>query len=173
MIFPDLARAFDMLARERLFQSLANLNIPQDYQTLIQAWHTNTEYVVVHHEYEQHVLIERGVRQGCRAAPLLWTIFTVDLLKQLAALTDPTWVKSVFTLYADDIHAGQTVHDLSELDAYLCRIGVLFDLLEAAGLELGPGKLTAMLKIVGREHDHVQTRYTKRTKEGMVLHISP
>ena len=65
MIFLDLARAFDMLARERLFQALVNLNIPQDYQTLLQAWHTNTEYVVVHHEYEQHVLIERGIRQGC------------------------------------------------------------------------------------------------------------
>ena len=43
MILLDLARAFDMLTRERLFQALANLNIPQDYQTLLQAWHTNTE----------------------------------------------------------------------------------------------------------------------------------
>ena len=171
MIFLDLARAFDMLARDRLFQALANLNLPPDYQTLLQAWRTNTEYVVVHHEYEQNVLIERGIRQGCRAAPLLWTIFTVDLLKQLAALTDPTWVKRVLTLYADDIHAGQTIHDLAELDTYLCRIGILFDLLEAAGLELSPGKSTAMLKIVGRKHDHVQTKYTKRTKEGMVLLI--
>ena len=127
--------------------------------------------MVVHQEYQQHVLIERGVRQGCRAAPLLWTIFTVDLLRQLADLTDPTWVKSVLTLYADDIHAGQTIHDLSELDTYLCRIGVLFDLLEAAGVQLSPGKSTAMLKIVGREHDHVQTRYTKRTKEGIVFLI--
>ena len=92
-------------------------------------------------------------------------------MKQLAELTDPTWVKRVLTLYADDIHAGQTIHDLSELDAYLCRIGILFDLLETAGLELSPGKSTAMLKIVGREHDHVQTKYTKRTKEGMVLLI--
>ena len=167
----DLARAFDMLTRERLFQALANLHIPQDYQTLLQAWHTNTEYVVVHHEYEQNVLIERGIRQGCRAAPLMWTIFTVDLLRQLAELTDSAWVKSALTLYADDIHAWQTIHDLSDLDTYLCRIGVLFDLLEAAALDLSPGKSTAMLKIVGRDHDTVQARYTKRTKDGMVLLI--
>ena len=51
MIFLDLARAFDMLARDRLFQALANLNLPPDYQTLLQAWRANTEYVVVHHEY--------------------------------------------------------------------------------------------------------------------------
>ena len=171
MIFLDLACAFDMLTRARLFQALNNLQMPSDFQAILQAWHTNTDYVVMHHEHTQHVRIERGVRQGCRAAPLLWTIFTVDLLQQLAQLTDIQWVQSVITLYADDFHAGQLIQQLSELDVYLRRVGLLMDLLEDAGLELSPGKSTALLKIAGKEHDHVQTKYTKQTKDGRVLLI--
>ena len=171
VIFLDLARAFDMLTRARLFKALNNLQVPSDFQAILQAWHINTDYVVMHHEYTQHVRTERGIRQGCGAAPLLWTLFTVDLLQQLAQLTDMQWVQSVITLYADDFHAGQLIHQLSDLDVYLHRVGLLMDLLEDAGLELSPGKSTALLKIAGKEHDHVQTQYTKHTKDGRVLLI--
>ena len=171
MIFLDLARAFDMLTRTRLFQALNNLQVPTDFQAILQAWHTNTDYVVMHHEYTQHVKTDRGIRQGCRAAPLLWTLFTVDLLRQLAQMTDMQWVQSVITLYADDFHAGQQINRLTDLDVYLQRVGLLMDLLEDAGLELSPGKSTALLKIAGKDHDHVQTQYTRSTKDGRVLLI--
>ena len=64
-------------------------------------------------------------RQGCRAAPFIWSIGTVDLLKHLAATTDELAEISPYALRR--WHAWrQSIHNVSELDSYLHSM--MFDL---------------------------------------------
>lgn len=63
----DISKAFDSVNRSRLMQHLATLDLPVELQTLIRAWHQDTAYHLIQ--------ITKGVRQGCRLAPILWACY--------------------------------------------------------------------------------------------------
>ena len=47
-----------------------------------------------------------GIRQGCRAAPVLWTGFTNLIFEALSTEIEAAWIRKAITIYADDIHGG-------------------------------------------------------------------
>ena len=73
----DANKAFDMVPRLSLFQFINELPVNQVLVTLLSEWHTNTAYVVTDGHTTQRVATGRGVRQGCRAAPILWSSITL------------------------------------------------------------------------------------------------
>ena len=101
----DANKAFDMVPRQPLFSFLNSLPINQELVSILGSWHSNTTYVV-HQGCTSHAVgTGRGVRQGCRAAPVLWLCHT------LSNYIDEAWVKNSLTAFADDFHCCECFHD--------------------------------------------------------------
>lgn len=90
-----------------------------------------------------HVDVKLGVRQGCRAAPFLWASSMSRLMSKLAKLTSSDWILRVLTLYAYDFLLQCEVHGEQDLWDHLHLLGILFDLLEHAGLTMNLSKTVA------------------------------
>ena len=71
-LFLDIERAFDMVSRESLFTKLGELGINPQIVLLLSLWHQDTKYHLNSNGEDHPIPVGRGVRQGCRAAPLLW-----------------------------------------------------------------------------------------------------
>ena len=155
----DANKAFDLVPRQTLFQFLNDLPISQVLVTLLGEWHVNTAYIV-HDGVTQHrVATGRGVRQGCRAAPVLWSSHTLHLFYKLRDLIDENWVKQCLTAFADDIHCCEVFRSEAQLQAALHRVGLLLDTLELLGVQLSLEKSHAIIKIGGTNCREIQRRY--------------
>ena len=158
----DLTHAFDTISRKRLFAAIDRQPLSEDLRILLKQWHAQTAYLINHHEIEDTVPTAKGIRQGCRAAPFLWALLTIDMLQELAQNTNEERVRHSLTLYADDVLMYQTISSRKELELFLHQAGLLFDLLEEAGLSLSAAKSVALLKIAGKAHDRAQSDFVNR-----------
>ena len=145
----DASKAFDMVPRQPLFDFLSSLDINQDLVAILAMWHSNTSYIVTQGNATATVGTGRGVRQGCRAAPVSWSSYTLDLFRRLSHQLGPDWVKKQLTMFADDLHACDCFLNEIELHAALRRIGILLDVLEEMGLTLALDKSYAMIALGG------------------------
>ena len=91
----------------------------------------------------------RGVRQGCRIAPALWSLQSGHLLKQEAAAHSQTELQAPHTTFADDTASQWQFHSLECVLAMERRIVSLFALLTEFGLEVNPPKSSFMIQVVG------------------------
>lgn len=91
-LFLDMSRAFDRVRRDLLFPRLGEVGIEADLTAVLYLWHLNTAYHLTHQQHTKRIDITRGLRQGCRAAPLLWNIYTWLLLRDLEATTPRVWI---------------------------------------------------------------------------------
>lgn len=107
--FLDLSQAFDMIDRRILWEILVKLGIHSGLLKLIQLVYINNTVQVRYGprgELTNHIISNRGVRQGCSLAPLLFNIYVADIMNQLekAKSFPPRIGKSGIgaLLYADD-----------------------------------------------------------------------
>ena len=116
---------------------------------LLSHWHQNTHYHINCNGEDTPVSVGCGVRQGCRAAPLLWTgymwLFLLELLKE----TSPNWVISCLNVYADDYQMGDVFHSQDDLQQLMHNITKTLQLLKRFGLLINPNKCTALLTLSG------------------------
>jgi hypothetical protein len=137
--------------------------------TLLAQWHSHTDYCV--EQSGQSVLVPtgRGVRQGCRAAPLLWNVFLDQLFQRLAAKISPDWVRKTVTAFADDIHQGSIFRSRQQLLLELARIGMLLDALEDMGLTLSLEKSYILIEIAGTHSRKIKSKLLKQ--EGAITFV--
>ena len=154
----DLKRAFDSLPRTKLFHDLRDLGVAEACTCLLQEWHVGTRYRVEHKGHCNHVDVHLGVRQGCRAAPFLWACSMSRLMTKLAQLTSVEWVLRVLTFYADDFLLQCEIHSEQDLWNHLQFIGVLFDLLDQAGLLMNISKTVALFHLSGKRFRKLHSR---------------
>ena len=86
--------------------------------TLLTTWHTSTHYNLMFQGETFNIKVGRGLRQGCREAPLLWVII------------GPEWIQQTITLYADDLHVGCCFTDSTTFQQALINLGHVLDVLE-------------------------------------------
>ena len=79
----DLHKAFDMVSREQLANTLAALPGPDEAKAAALRLHTECTYHLSVAGQGAAVHTTRGVRQGCRLAPALWSAVTGDLLRRM------------------------------------------------------------------------------------------
>lgn len=172
----DLSRAFDQVPRQRWFTSLQNLNL--DPQLLSYLWYVYqcTECEFEHRGCHRTFVARRGIRQGCSAAPTLWTLYTLAILVELAHKIPKQWLLENLTIFADDTCAHCTFSSLMELQSHLKCIGILFDTLEAYGLQINVDKTAALFKGLhgvrtskGHQSGHHQDQ-TRRVPEDPQTH---
>ncbi|CAL1139392.1 unnamed protein product [Cladocopium goreaui] len=160
-IFLDIQRAFDQLPRQALFEHLDTLHDQSELTTLMAHWHSQTDYCIEHSGETALVSTGCGVRQGCRAAPLLWNSFLDQMFRTLAQQISPEWVKQTLTAFADDIHQGTVFRSSQQLQLEMTRIGLLLDTLENMGLTLSLEKSCILLEIAGSHCRKIRNRLLK------------
>ena len=167
----DLSRAFDQVPRGKLFECLRSLNI--DATLLSFLWHIyqHTECEFEHRGCHRTFVASRGIRQGCSAAPTIWTLFTLAILKELTRKIPADWIKNNLTLFADDTCAHCIFTSISTLQEHLKYIGILFDTLEEFGMTVNVSKTAAILKGMGSALNKANRLVVKRTPQGSFLMI--
>ena len=107
--FVDLRGAFDSVNRNLLWDKLNNWGIEPRLLFLLRRLHSsNICQIRLPNSYElsDKLLVDKGVRQGCVLAPLLFNLFLADLPSSLSASTNaaPSLNGSPISvlLYADD-----------------------------------------------------------------------
>jgi len=76
-VFVDLAKAYDSVVRSKLFEALvADLGVRADLvKALVLMYENVTQQVVVDGELSEVFSVDQGVRQGCPASPLVFSLF--------------------------------------------------------------------------------------------------
>ena len=165
----DLQKAFDRVLRSRLIAALQQLNVdPQLIQLLIQFYRTTT--FSFHHRGESRTITtHRGIRQGCKSAPILWACYMGSILEQAAAQIDWTWIHDMLTGFADDICLHNVFETEADVHQAVRRCGQFVDLPQDSGLTVNMKKTIAILRLVGPGAGKLLKQYLKRTKEGIFL----
>ena len=145
----DLSAAFDLLPRRHLATALDLAGVPEDVQQVLLAWLDQAVYHVEHKALTGTVRPTRGVRQGCRASPILWAAFTGLICFTLEQQLGAQWANRHLTIYADDHHAQWELHQAADLDRAIQELNVLRNILMQLGMEANPGKAEAILMCKG------------------------
>ena len=170
-VFLDLRKAFDVLPRQRLFDYLSRLEVDQRLVQLLAAWHNETSYVLFHDNCYHTIPTGRGVRQGCRVAPILWAAYMNLMFDLLTTEISADWVRDTLTLFADDLHHGSQFFSERQLREALTHIGLLMDTLEHLGLQISYEKTIVVLHIAGSNARRVKASILKRDSAGSYVEI--
>jgi len=170
-LFLDIHRAFDAIPRQPLFDHLRSMPINQDLVSILGSWHNETAYITQHDQISVETATGCGIRQGCRAAPVLWTAFTDLIFEALSQEIASTWIQKAVTLFADDIHCGDVFYSEWELEQILCKFGILLDVIERHGLTISLSKSMVLISIGGTNCRKVQARLLHRDDHGCFLFI--
>lgn len=160
----DMSRAFDSIDRNQLFSRLHELGVRKEVVTLLTHWHSDTHYVIQTHSSITMVPVERGLRQGCKAAPWLWNSTLALILTDLARIIDISWLRRNTNLYADDIHAGDLFQSEQELYAILRNFAAILFTLKSFGLQINEKKSQILLTMTGPSQQQVRQRLLFRSQ---------
>ena len=160
--FMDVEGAFDNVSRMTLLNSLLLLGIPDDVISLILNWHADTPYIHSGNGYDVQVQANKGVRQGCVAAPILWTAFTHTIMIVLCSVLSEDWVRQHLTLFADDLHASWEFGSEEELEVALIQFKLLVTVLQIIGIVINVEKSVVMLHIRGTRAPKWKSKLLRR-----------
>lgn len=171
-LFLDIEKAFDMVSRARLFSRLGEIGINPQIVILLSHWHQQTHYHLNSNGEDVPIAVGRGVRQGCRAAPLLWTGYMWLFLLELSRETSPSWVANSVNIFADDCQMGDVDTSHEELQTLMQNIAKTLQLIKRFGLTINPAKCIALLRMGGTAHRKARLTMTawREGKEWIGFH---
>ena len=130
----DLHKAFDLLTREQLQCTLSKIDADEGIKHTALLLHTQCQYLLFHDGQANAVDTKRGVRQGCRLAPALWSAVSGDLLTNM--VPDP--FKGPMTVFADDHLGAWTFYIEADILAMERDVLTMFRVLTDAGMCVNP-----------------------------------
>ena len=163
----DLSMAFDQVSRAVLLQAMLLSQMSQDVIALVNNWHIATPYC--HGDIE--VDANRGVRQGCVAAPLVWVIYTMHLMQSLSFYIPVVCILAWLTMYADDIHWGQVFRTEDELKEVLHLTRSFLDFLALFGVIVNMQKSAILFSIKGKRAAKWRSKLIRRVQGQMHLRL--
>ena len=170
-LFLDLTRAFDNADRQAIFDHLQTLQTPEQLIQLVSSWHEDTHYNLVFRGETTSIKVGRGLRQGCKIAPLLWVTFMDLFLQKLTPLVGIQWIKECITIYADDVHIGCQFNSVFSLQTHLTNIGLALDAIELMKLSLSYSKSFMLFAYTGTNPRPSLKKVLKRTSNGVFIRI--
>ena len=168
-MFLDLKHAFDSVNRPLLFDHLKDLHTPHPLLHLISSWHVGTRYNLVHNGRTTSVNVDTGLRQGCKAAPLLWVLFMNRFLQILMDKVGQQWIVENVTLYADDIHVGASFFSNTDFRHCLYCFGCVLDAIETLKPQLSYDKTYILLATTGSGQKKNLKGVVERTSKGATI----
>lgn len=111
MAFIDFAKAFDTVNRQKLWSVLRKLGVKGRLLCTIKAMYHNVKVKVNcgNQKYTDYIRCPLGLKQGCLASAVLFTLFIDELYKLLEGSDvrgiqiQPDLVQMFLLMYADDI----------------------------------------------------------------------
>ena len=150
----DLHKAFDLLTREQLQSTLSKIAADEGVKQTAMLLHTRCQYLLFKDGPATAVDTTRGVRQGCRLAPALWSAVSGDLLNNM--VQDP--LTGPITIFADD-HLGawsfHTKDDILDMERDVLK---LFQVLSEAGMRVNPSKSKLIVTVKGAEAERYMNK---------------
>eukprot|EP00438_Fugacium_kawagutii_P007773 Skav210423 [mRNA] locus=scaffold1573:338040:344165:+ [translate_table: standard] len=167
----DLSQAYDHVDRQWLFDHLTMLPIPHDVLRLILLWHSHTRYHFAYQRETHAIDVGGGLKQGCKIAPLLWSLTMLIIMNGLQSLISPDWLLQSFTAFADDIHLAEQVQ--SKIDFHQCleRFGRVLHFLQTLGFTINPSKSHVLISLGGSQAAKVMAQHIRKGKDGTQLAI--
>ena len=169
----DIDGAFDKVNRSTLFGALSFLQVPDSLIALLMNWHHQTSYFSEISGLDIEVDAKIGVRQGCVAAPLLWTSFTHVVMFVLSLVFPMFWIRKCLTLFSDDLHASWEFTTETELQTGLSQLRILLDLLQIMGIKVNKDKWVVLLLIRGSFSSKWRSKILRRLHGKMQLRLPP
>ena len=152
----DLHKAFDLLTREQLQSTLSKIVADEGVKQTALLLHTKCQYLLFQEGKATAVDTTRGVRQGCRLAPALWSAVSGDLLHHM--VQDP--FTGPMTIFADDHLGAWTFHTQDDILAMERDVLKLFQVLSEAGMSVNPSKSKLIVKVKGAEAERYMAKRT-------------
>ena len=141
----DMSKAFDSLEPEFMHQALDRSCLPRDVCRLIEHWHAGIIYHLEHEKCHAQIKCGRGIRQGCKIAPRVWSLFTVLVMQEMG----PEWSKKHSNWFADDALFQAMVHSGHELQQQIQAISKALWVLHKLGMTIAPTKCAVLLHLGG------------------------
>lgn len=83
-LFVDFSKAFDRIDRQYLWNKLVNIGIPNKMLTALQSIYRNVQCCVnINGAKTDYFNVSSGLKQGCLLSPVLFNMFTNDLVMEL------------------------------------------------------------------------------------------
>ena len=159
MVSLDLRKAFDSVSHAELYTSLVEAQIPEALAAALVQVHVRTQCVVVHGGAVKSNGVSRGLRQGCPVAPILYSAWSVRMMRLLGRELHGGMSRDNYTLFADDMHGSWDIHSPQGFAAALQDVLAVIRVLERLGMEINLQKSLAVLKLRGHAVERV-TRHS-------------
>eukprot|EP00439_Symbiodinium_sp_Y106_P077805 s1399_g16.t1 len=148
MVSLDLSKAFDCLSYSEMYSSLLEVNVPESLAVAIMHLHHNTVLTIQHKGHSEQIGVQRGLRQGCGIAPIVYAAWTVKLRRQLDTALGQHWTAAHLSLFADDKHGFWAIEAL--------RISIgHFISIQSTKMRINFTKSCALLGLKGRAQQKI------------------
>ena len=98
----DLASDFDRVHWEHLDAALALAGLPDHLRHRLIHWLEDSEYCIHTSSQSRIIKLGRGVKQGCRTSPILFSAYTALICRRIDEKLGKGWSARRLTIYADD-----------------------------------------------------------------------
>ena len=163
----DMEKAFE---RTLVLDALRDAGVPSNVIHLVDVWHRDSRYHIEHGAQHAEVPVQRGVRQGCLLAPILFACAAGYIVKRLPHQPGLPW-RDILTMYADDFLGQVSLRKVDDISDALKRWGVLIDHLESCGLSLSAGKSVILARITGTKGAYQWKKFLVKTAEGWKVRV--
>ena len=154
----DLTKAFDSLEPQAMQAALGLSNLPPDIQSIIMRWRHELKYHVSHEGHSGQIDCQRGIRQGCKIAPSIWTLFTALVMHH----TGQEWSKEHSAWYADDALFQVIFHDASQLHEALSANAKALHVIKCMGMIMSEPKCAVLLELKGTQAKKLRSKLLER-----------
>ena len=162
----DMSKAFDMVDRRRLRESLELAEADPFLIDLVGKLHVEALYDMTASDQAFSIATKRGIKQGCKLAPSLFAFATFLLFRRLGEHCDLEALKRILTMYADDTLLQMHFDDQQQLQESLRLCDLLLDQLTELGFKVNPEKSALLLQLQGGSAQQIRQSLVV-TKQGI------
>ena len=165
----DMNKAFDSVSRNTVSLAILGLQLPPDLQTMIHTLLSPHKYYIPHKKLVGEILATRGIRQGSKDGPILWTLCMHLVLTDLAARYSYQWIHEHVIIYADDVHLRWRTSQLADGLTALSDLDHILRVFRMYGFSINLDKSVVLFRAVGKGAHRFTKRWVVRTKAGPFL----
>ena len=165
----DLTSAFDLVPWRYIEEALCHTQMPTGLRQVLMGWLQASRYDIRINEHTQSVEVQRGVKQGCRASPILFLAYMCLVCLRIDAKLGQGWCRDHLTIYADDTHARWQIANPQHLDQAISELGAVMQMLEDMGMTMNDSKAKALLTLRGLKQQTCRKKWITRHKDRPLL----
>ena len=166
----DLSNAFDLLDWRLIDRALLDAGVDPELRNQVMSWYFQVTYHIEHLNRTAQVTAQKGLRQGCQLAPILWAMgmgVAADPTNQVTA----AWLQTNTTTYADDIHLMEVAKSSVQLDRLLHNFGTMLDALADNDMIINAAKSAVLLRHRGTFIKKWLRRHKQQTPDGDFFYL--